>query len=354
MMDAKPKQLPSGEKCKRRRLFRMSNWLQHAGAAAAVWSFLYGIMGLYWAIGGAGFPFGEGDSRGAMMGSFLSNVKADAGGQVFAIIGFTGSLVALAMNRSLAQRKWRAIFLAFSWTLSVMLLVVIPDTRVLQNFVYALMFYFKLVDWTVLHQLFCMVGGILWGTMALYYQRRSAGACLDCGRIEGETNKTKLTSWGKWSTFIAVGMALPYGIVRLAWAAGIPLGTPEIDMTPTDRLVEAFLEGLPIIGAILTLGLIQKWGEVFPRWCLIIAGKRVPILFAVIPAAIASILLTIAGLKVTPFIIMGILDGSINSANWGELLPALSWVFWGGSLGAATLSYYLRRSSQCKYCEIGG
>ncbi|QED50200.1 hypothetical protein FSZ17_18785 [Cytobacillus dafuensis] len=289
------------------------------------------------------------------MGSFLSNLKADVGGLAFAIIGFTGTFVALAMNHSLIQQKWwRVFFLTFSWTLCVILLVVIPDTRVLQNFVYALMFYFELFDWPVLQQLLCIVGGILWGATALFYQRRSAGACVDCGRIEGDTNKTKLTKWGKWSTLIAVIMALPYGIVRLAWAAGLPLGTPEIDMTLTGRLVEAFLGGLPIMGAILTLGLIQKWGEVFPRWCLIIAGKRVPIWFAVIPAAIASILLTIAGLKVSPVIIMGILDGSINSANWGELLPALSWFFWGVSLGAATLSYYLRRRSQCRYCGIGG
>jgi hypothetical protein len=31
------------------------------GYAAAAWSLIYGGLGLYWALGGASFPFGSGE-----------------------------------------------------------------------------------------------------------------------------------------------------------------------------------------------------------------------------------------------------------------------------------------------------
>jgi hypothetical protein len=48
--------------------------------------------------------------------------------------------------------------------------------------------------------------------------------------------------------------------------------------------VLAALATLAVGGAILTLGLIQRWGEVFPRWIPFVGGKRVPISLAVVPA----------------------------------------------------------------------
>ncbi|EEM17456.1 hypothetical protein bpmyx0001_16810 [Bacillus pseudomycoides DSM 12442] len=56
-------------------------------------------MGLYWALGGAGFPFGENDSRGVMMGSFLANIQSDVGGVTIVCIGGIGAIAALATIR---------------------------------------------------------------------------------------------------------------------------------------------------------------------------------------------------------------------------------------------------------------
>jgi hypothetical protein len=33
-------------------------WPEWVGYAAAAWSLAYGLLGLWWALGGAGFPFG--------------------------------------------------------------------------------------------------------------------------------------------------------------------------------------------------------------------------------------------------------------------------------------------------------
>ncbi len=92
-------------------------------------------------------------------------------------------------------------------------------------------------------------------------------------------------------------------------------------------------------------------GGIFPHWFYYLGGKRVPIWFAVMPATCASVLLIFAGLKISPIIISKILDGSINTGNWGELGPSLFSLPWGIALGLATISYCQRRRGQCKYCR---
>ena len=147
-------------------------------------------------------------------------------------------------------------------------------------------------------------------------------------------------------------MALPYGIVRWAWAAGIPLGTNDSSLIGNTDMIsmEILLGSLCFVGAILTLGLIQTWGEFFPSWCFFLAGKRIPIWFVVIPSTLMSAIITIAGVKLTPQIIYMIADGSIHAGNWGGIGPFLFWLPWGISLGAAIFAYYIRRRGRCKHC----
>jgi hypothetical protein len=44
----------------------LRNWPAWIGYAAAAWSLAYGLLGLYWVLGGAGFPFGENDPGAAL------------------------------------------------------------------------------------------------------------------------------------------------------------------------------------------------------------------------------------------------------------------------------------------------
>ncbi|WP_257352302.1 hypothetical protein [Pseudalkalibacillus decolorationis] len=337
----------------------LSRWPKWSGYAAAAWSLLYSLLGLYWAFGGVGFPFGENDVRGEMMGSFLSDLKADVGGFVIAIAGLVGVVVALATVRTWGRWIPRMMLLSFSFIMCVTLVLVIPDTRIVQNFAYLFALHFDLIDWPVLNQVWCIVGGFIWGAATLAYLRSTRGACGNCGRTEAPQGTAAISAarWGKWFAYIAVVMALPYGVVRWMWAVGIPLGVSEatwnMNTTLDGRMVEFILGALHIGGAILTLGLIQSWGEVFPRWFLFLAGKRIPIWFVVAPATLASAIITIAGLKISIQIISGLVNGSvtITSDNWGEFGPTLFWLPWGVSLGVATLAYYIRRRGRCKYCS---
>jgi hypothetical protein len=53
-----------------------------------------------------------------------------------------------------------------------------------------------------------------------------------------------------------------------------------------------------LAGAFLTLGLVQRWGEVFPRWVPFLSGKRVPPAMAIVPASLVTVMVTSAGLQV--------------------------------------------------------
>jgi hypothetical protein len=120
----------------------LSRWPQWTRYATALWSILYGLLGLYWLLGGNGFPFGKNDSRAEMMGSFLSNFNVDVGGPVIAIAGLVGTVVAVAMIMTWgsSSRFPRAILLSFA---------------------YLFLLHFDLLDWRVINQVFCIVGGFI-------------------------------------------------------------------------------------------------------------------------------------------------------------------------------------------------
>jgi len=80
----------------------------------------------------------------------------------------------------------------------------------------------------------------------------------------------------------------------LRLGAGIPLGMSEERFrsgqeSGTWIYGALFLGNFILVGAVLMPGLVQRWGEVFPRWMIGLAGRRVPIALAVVPASLASV-----------------------------------------------------------------
>ena len=94
---------------------------------------------------------------------------------------------------------------------------------------------------------------------------------------------------------------VPYEFTRVAWYFGWPLGiTDEFHqmMEDTPGMLEMGL-GMAVLGiggSILTHGLVQRWGEVYPRWIWFKAGRRVPPALAIVPASIVAVVLIPAGL----------------------------------------------------------
>jgi hypothetical protein len=326
-----------------------------------MWSLIYGALGLFWALGSSGFPFGENDP-GAKDGlSLFAELGAKTGGTAIAALGLLGALGGVMMAAPARGAVTRAALRSFAWSVCVALVLVVPDVRLLQNVAYAVLLRFDRLDWPVVNQFLCVAGGLLWGVTAVLYGRWTGGGCIVCGRIDaggGWSTPAAAARWGRWATMVAVVAPLPYGIVRLAWFLGIPLGVSEAFVVDLNRDVAAKGAGLrkyvfgseTIVGAILTLGLIQRWGEIFPRWVPFLAGRRVPIWSAVVPASLVAIAVTIAGRGILTTVI---LDGNFDQSNWGLVGPALLWPIWGIALGLATLAYYYRRRGRCAHCGRG-
>jgi hypothetical protein len=353
----------------RRWLARWPGWV---GYAAAAWSLIYGLLGLYWALGGAGFPFGTANDPNAAAESILGGVQADTAAPLIAALGLVGTTVAVAMapRWRLAERGlFLTALLVFGWGASVALLLVIPDRRVLIAVAYAPIFlvgapfgwppvnYFEIaLPWPVMNQFVCMAGGFLWAGTAVAYGRRTRGACPNCGRTEaggGWTTPSAAARWGRWAVYVAVAIPLLYAATRWAWAFGIPLGISEEFLREGQETgmwrAGAALSTVDVTGAILTLGLAQRWGEVFPRWMVGLSGKRVPPAMAIIPASLVSVIVTSAGLQV----VRDFLSDGFPADGWATVAPGLVWPLWGVALGAATLAYYYRRRARCEVCERG-
>jgi hypothetical protein len=83
----------------------------------------------------------------------------------------------------------------------------------------------------------------------------------------------------------------------------------------------------------------RPWGEEFPDWVIGLAGKPVTPALPIMPATLASIVVTSAGLGY----VRAFRRSGIPEEGWALVVPGLLWPAWGASLGAATLAYHFRR-----------
>ncbi|GII32044.1 hypothetical protein [Planotetraspora mira] len=334
------------------------------GYAAVVWAATYGILALVWTLTGSGFPFGRDDPM-----ALLHGIRPEVGAPVFAAVLLAAAVAALAMAGRHAVRLSgapRALLLGFGYTVAVVLLAVVPSADALALTGYAPMLiigapfgwppdvdYARVLDWTLANELWCMAGGYLLGFAVLSWQRRSRGACARCGRRGGTADHARIVTWGRRATLVAVVVPLLYAASRLSWLAGIPLGISD-EMLRSLRdsggvWAGAGLGAFAVVGAILTLGLIQRWGEVFPRWMIGLAGRRVPIKLAVIPAAYVAPIVVSAGLSIAT-------SAKIwHTPGYSKLLVVthMLWPLWGVALALAAYAYHLRRRGACATCGQG-
>jgi hypothetical protein len=100
---------------------------------------------------------------------------------------------------------------------------------------------------------------------------------------------------------------------------------------------------IALTSGIVTLGLIRPWGEVWPRWIPLVAGRPVPIKAAVIPGGVAATLLLVGSAS-----LIGLLWSPDASTTKNLLfLLLLPFPVWGTSLALATAAYNYRRRPTC-------
>ena len=343
--------------------------MKAAAFLAPAWSLGYGLLALAWALGGAAYPFDpdvDPDARLALLG----HVAPGAGAAGLAILGLLGAVVGAAMvaGRGRGSVSGRRLAIGLGAGLALTYAVMLTDFRVLVVTAYTPILLalapfgwppgVSLGDeltWPLVHQLVLMAGGIAWAAATVRYRRLTANACERCGRVTGTVDArgaARAARWGRRAVAVAVVIPLLYAATRWAWALGVPLGIPEAtlraDMATPTWFGGFLLANVAAAGALLTTGLVLRWGEVVPGRVPWLGGRRIPPIVAIVPASLMTVVITAAGVSFVRVTLLG--DVPFRWAEWGILGPTLLWPAWGAALGVATLAYAYRRRGPCGAC----
>lgn len=337
-----------------------------APLAAAAWSLAYAGLAITWSLGGPGYPFSSGPAS-------LGDLPPASVSQVAAGWGLIGTAVAVLMARRVGQGAVRSALLLFACVTALTLALFVPDYRVLVFVAYAPVVLvgapfgwppgtniLALLTWPLINEFVCIGGGLLWAATGVAYARQTRGACAYCGRPLQGQSAGSARWWGRPAVVIAIAVPLVYAITRFIWALGIPLGiNPDIYREGQAIGLWGYGAGLgvvAVVGALLTLGLVRRWGAMFPCWLPAIGGRSVPIALAVVPALIVATLVTTAGLMYWRLLLttggFRLGEGTLLRLDRdpAAVAPELLWPIWGVSLAAAALDYYYRRRGRCARC----
>jgi hypothetical protein len=151
---------------------------------------------------------------------------------------------------------------------------------------------------------------------------------------------------GRYAVAVAVAVPVFYAVTRFGWLLGIPVGISDeflariAEITP----IGAGLSAVGLLGAVLTLGLIRPWGEVWPRWVPFLRGRPVPARLPAYAALAVSLPITSAGLMYVRKKLSGEQVGPAGAGDeLGAWLPEMLWPLWGAALAVAALAYLNRR-----------
>ena len=332
-----------------------------ATQVALGWSLYVTLMGVYWAAGGAGYPFGRNDVIGPASGSVLAAMDAPVGGPAIAAAGVIGLALIALLSRSQSRPAGRRVAILAGGGYAVLLVAVAVDGRAIMLLPPLGVFPVKWVDadWPTIFQMTVPVAaaGFFLATVAL--ARRTADRS-PTGLARAAARARAWDRAGRIATYVAIVCPLPYAIIRLCWSRGWPVGAPEpfvesiLRTQPANVWIEPVLAGFALTGAALTAGLLCRWGRVFPSWLPVLGSRRVPLWLPLGLGGSAAIGVGTWGKGV----LLGRLGVELPSQlsefqqfgmsvqgweYWGT--DGLAWILfplWGVSLAVALAGYYHR------------
>lgn len=308
------------------------------------WSLAYAVLGLVWAFGGPGHPF-AGESTLIPATSVLDQTPTMVSGLTIAGIAVMMAALTLRLVRGHTDRATAVLAV----TTGLVLAVVLTDVRILMTMGYLPVMLVALAtgnvdpgtlaamaNWPAVNLLLMMVAGVsltVLGMRPLLVRLRDVdpARALQVGRVA-----------------VAVAMAVPigYAITRLGWLLGVPVGISEEFLASIRQItpIGAGLGTLALVGAVLTLGLVQRWGEVWPRWVPVLRGRPIPPRGPAYAALAVAVPVAAAGLMYLRKMIAGVQIGPPGAeSELGAWLPEMFWPLWAAALAVAALAYLLRR-----------
>jgi hypothetical protein len=165
------------------------------------------------------------------------------------------------------------------------------------------------------------------------------------------TASTPVSPWIKAAAYAIPLCVLPSAAWRLAHAIGVMVDRGRCDTQSSGELV--YIVGLSVVSmgaALLTIGLVSRWGEVFPRWLPVIGGREVParkVTVVAVTGATLIALLTVIGLlnvlrDVDP---RRELPPGCEQPGFDVLVFYIPLVAWAPLLYLVTYDYYRRHVS---------
>ncbi len=158
--------------------------------------------------------------------------------------------------------------------------------------------------------------------------------------------------WARRAATLTVLTTVPSGLWRCSMALGLPVGVDDHYHRAHFGFPgwgTAYVFGLTLLlvsVALLTLGLVHRWGEVTPSWIPYIGGRGVPRLAAIIPAGAGAVALTL--LWASAFSNLGeifALYGLEGAARIVVIACYMPLLLWGPLLAAVAISYAQRTRS---------
>ncbi|MDO3700905.1 hypothetical protein Q3W71_04330 [Micromonospora sp. C28SCA-DRY-2] len=299
------------------------------------WALAYGALRLWWAVAGApAFP------------PLGTDLMVFTGWWAVVLCAAT-ALLGVALNRA---RAWRPALVAAGWAVCAALLL--SCALLLLDLVGLLI----LDPGAAFHpgafasRLGCLAGVALLAAALVDHRRRRRGDCRRCGRTgrPRATGPAVVPGWARVAAWAAVAGCL------LRLAAQVWVGFDEVPLSQGASMV-AFEVGFLLAGVLLPLALVYGWGQVWPRWVPLLAGRRVPRLLPLVPAAVFAVGLVgyfgIGLAQLTVETVTGTFDpgdGRYPLAFFWVAEPAY-WV-WGWGLGVAAVDYHRRARRACPAC----
>ncbi|MDQ4500890.1 hypothetical protein [Sinomonas sp. ASV322] len=348
-------------------------WPELAAPITAICAALYAAAAGLWLALGHQYPFGTGTFQSP---SLLTRDWPSQSAAVLAIgAALAGSVLAgLVARRRRPGRLLTGAVVVFATAFALAFLTVVADTSMLAILGYLPFMIVKLVSdpgwfagrdipWAgVANEYAVLAGSVLWIAVAVVTVRRRVGACLVCGRPGLDASRAHRPAarrspvWGAAAVWTAIAIPLIYAATRFAWAVGIPLGLDDDFyrwLRSEGGLSAAVgLASMAAVGAVLTWGLIARWGERIPAWVPGLGGHDVPVAAAVVPALFVASVIFPAGLQMIREG-LGLAPGLVSTvtpADWGAYGPTLLWPLWSVALSAGAISYWLRRRGACPRC----
>lgn len=368
--------------------------------ATAVWSVLAVVVGAWILVDPSWYPLGSNDPSAGF--SLLADVPTRAVGLIAVALGMVGIGAALAMSARLPSARTGYGLVAIGALETLVFTAVVPDIRLLILMGYLCALFGPVLvlgiliagargnrrnllvvavaaalvatclvlfgaNWEAFSEagramvrglaeagpgmLFVggsFIGGWLWLASTVRHLRRLREQCAACGR-PARGLAGNVATWGRWATIGAALCPLPYALLRSTWLTPWPVSmdVAVLEADPGLRVFGLSLGFAALAGSVLTLGLISRWGEVFPRWVPVLRGRVVP---AGPPAAVALVVagaIALAGRSVLQTVVAG--EGGFDALE-AEALLVFPFPIWGPLLGAAAVAYYLRRRGQCRRC----